>query len=242
VFGGIDLSGYTENQIKLGDQLRDDLTKALGDFNDINSSMKDINSFYTLATTEANPISDYSLAVQYAKIIDPGTAAREGEVAAIASAGSLTGAAKAQIINMIFGNGKLSPRMRASIFNNSVKIYESKLPNALSTIKRYKTVANKQKEGLFELVGLNVDVDETGKVLYRGVGGDPAVDTNNYHMIDLSNIAEDPLDLNPTAINFPDDFTFEGFTERALRSMLELPPGSLDSQTLDKIDAALDAL
>jgi hypothetical protein len=91
VFAGIDISGFTTNDRIFAGELRDDLTRALGDFEDINSSMKDINSFYTLATTTANPISDYSLAVQYAKIIDPGTAAREGEVAAIASAGSLTG-------------------------------------------------------------------------------------------------------------------------------------------------------
>jgi hypothetical protein len=239
VFAGIDISGFTTNDRIFAGELRDDLTRALGDFEDINSSMKDINSFYTLATTTANPISDYSLAVQYAKIIDPGTAAREGEVAAIASAGSLTGAARAQIINAIFGNGKLSPKMRASIFNNSVKIYDSKLPGALSKIKRYKTVANTQKEGLFSLVGLNVDVDETGKVLYRGVGGDPAVDTNNYHLIDLSNMAEDPLDLNPDALVFPEDFSFDGFTRSALISMLALPPGALDAATLDKLEAAL---
>ena len=242
VFEGIDLSGYTENQIKLGDQLRDDLTRALGDFNDINSSMKDINSFYTLATTTANPISDYSLAVQYAKIIDPGTAAREGEVAAIASAGSLTGAARAQIMNAILGNGKLSPKMRASIFNNSVKIYDSKLPGALGKIQRYKAVANKQKEGLFSLVGLNVDVDDAGNISYRGVGGDPAVDINNYHLIDLGSISEDPLDENPTTIPFPEDFSFEGFNASALRNMLALPPGALDAATLNKIEDALDAL
>jgi hypothetical protein len=159
VFGGIDLSGYTENQIKLGDQLRDDLTRALGDFNDINSSMKDINSFYTLATTTANPISDYSLAVQYAKIIDPGTAAREGEVAAIASAGAMSSAFKAALTNALMGTGKLSPRMRASIYNNALRIYGTKLPGALATIERYKTQSNAQKDGLFNLVGLNVDAE-----------------------------------------------------------------------------------
>ena len=242
VFSGTDIEGFTTNDRIFAGELRDDLTKSLGDFEDINSSMKDINSFYTLATTTLNPISDYSLAVQYAKIIDPGTAAREGEVAAIASAGSLTGAARAQIINAIFGNGKLSPKMRASIFNNSVQIYNSKLPSAISKIKRYKTVSNKQKEGLFSLVGINVDIDDDGNILYKGVGGDPAVDTNNYHPVDLSTIEEDPTDSNPEALVFPEDFTFEGFNASALRSMLALPPGVLDGPTLDKLEAALAAL
>ena len=237
VWEGVDTTGFTENQLKLADSLRDDLTKTLGDFEDITSSMKDINSFYTLATTTANPISDYSLAVQYAKIIDPGTAAREGEVAAIASAGSLTGAARAQILNMIFGEGKLSPKMRASIFNNSLKIYESKLPGALGKINRYKTQSELQAEGLFNLVGLNVDIES-----YRGVGGDPTVDTENYHLLDLSSIEEDPLDLNPPIVAFPPNFSFDGFSRQALRNLLGLPLGSLDAATLDKLEAALDAL
>ena len=242
VFEGVDISGFTTNDQNFANNLRDDLTKALGDFNDINSSMKDINSFYELATTTKNPISDYSLAVQYAKIIDPGTAAREGEVAAIASAGSLTGAARAQIMNAILGNGKLSPKMRASIFNNSVKIYESKLPGALGKIKRYKAAADKQKQGLFSLVGLNIDVDDAGNISYRGVGGNPEVDTNNYHLLDLNIIVEDPLDSDPTTIAFPEDFSFEGFAREALLSMLALPPGALDDATLDKLEAALAAL
>ena len=234
VWDGVVTTGFTENQLKLADSLRDDLTRTLTDFNDITSSMKDINSFYTLATTTANPISDYSLAVQYAKIIDPGTAAREGEVAAIASAGSLTGAARAQIMNAILGQGKLSPRMRASIFNNSLKIYESKLTGALGKIERYKTQSEAQAEGLFDLVGLNVDLAS-----YKRVGGDPEVDTDNYHLLDLSTIEEDPTDSNPDALVFPEDFSFDGFTRGALISMLGLPPGALDAATLDKLEAAL---
>jgi len=190
-----------------------------------------------LATTTANPISDYSLAVQYAKIIDPGTAAREGEVAAIASAGSLTGAARAQIMNAILGQGKLSPRMRASIFNNSLNIYESKLPGALGKIERYKTQSEAQAEGLFDLVGLNVDLDS-----YKRVGGDPEVDTDNYHLLDLNSIEEDPTDSNPDALVFPEDFSFDGFTRGALISMLGSPPGALDAATLTLIQKALENL
>jgi len=235
VWEGIVTEGYTENQLRLADGLRDDLTKALKDFNDINSSMKDINSFYLEAVEQANPISDYSLAVQYAKIIDPGTAAREGEVAAIAGAGSMSGSLRAGLTNAILGTGKLSPRMRASIFNNSLKIYQSKLPNALSTIERYKIQSNKQKEGLFDLVGLNVDVNS-----YKGVGGDPSVDTNNYHSLILNNFAEDPTDTNPPPVVFPENFSFNGFTKKALLNLLKLPEGTLNLQTLAKIEAALD--
>ena len=125
--------------------------------------------------------------------------------------------------------------MRASIFNNSLKIYQSKLPNALSTIERYKIQSNKQKEGLFDLVGLNVDVNS-----YKGVGGDPSVDTNNYHSLILNNFAEDPTDTNPMPVVFPENFSFSGFTKKALLNLLELPEGTLNLQTLSKIEAALE--
>ena len=78
--------------------------------------------------------------------------------------------------------------------------------------------------------------------MYKGVGGDPAVDTNNYHPVDLSTIEEDPTDSNPDELVFPENFSFDGFTRGALVSMLQLPPGVLDATTLDKLEAALAAL
>jgi hypothetical protein len=226
VFEGVDITGFTQNELQLANSLRDDLTKQIEPFRDIRSSFSQIDGFYEEAQLENSPVSDYSLAVQYAKVIDPGTAAREGEVAAIATAGAMSSAFKAALTNALMGTGKLSPRMRASIYNNALRIYGTKLPGALATIERYKTQSNAQKDGLFNLVGLNVDAKS-----YKPVG------EGGYQPKDIDSLAEAPED-NST-YNFPPDFNFNSLDRNALLGLLRLPAGSLDDRTLEKIDQAL---
>jgi hypothetical protein len=226
VFEGVDITGFTQNELQLANSLRDDLTKQIEPFRDIRSSFSQIDGFYEEAQLENSPVSDYSLAVQYAKVIDPGTAAREGEVAAIATAGAMSSAFKAALTNALMGTGKLSPRMRASIYNNALRIYGTKLPGALATIERYKTQSNAQKDGLFNLVGLNVDAES-----YKPVG------EGGYQPKDIDSLAEAPED-NST-YNFPPDFNFNSLDRNALLGLLRLPAGSLDDRTLEKIDQAL---
>ena len=226
VFEGVDITGFTQNELQLANSLRDDLTKQIEPFRDIRSSFSQIDGFYEEAQLENSPVSDYSLAVQYAKVIDPGTAAREGEVAAIATAGAMSSAFKAALTNALMGTGKLSPRMRASIYNNALRIYGTKLPGALATIERYKTQSNAKKDGLFNLVGLNVDAES-----YKPVG------EGGYQPKDIDSLAEAPED-NST-YNFPPDFNFNSLDRNALLGLLRLPAGSLDDRTLEKIDVAL---
>jgi hypothetical protein len=226
VFEGVDITGFTQNELQLANSLRDDLTKQIEPFRDIRSSFSQIDGFYEEAQLENSPVSDYSLAVQYAKVIDPGTAAREGEVAAIATAGAMSSAFKAALTNALMGTGKLSPRMRASIYNNALRIYGTKLPGALATIERYKTQSNAQKDGLFNLVGLNVDAES-----YKPVG------EGGYQPKDIDSLAETPED-NST-YNFPPDFNFNSLDRNGLLGLLRLPAGSLDDRTLEKIDQAL---
>jgi hypothetical protein len=226
VFEGVDITGFTQNELQLANSLRDDLTKQIEPFRDIKSAFSQIDGFYEEAQSENSPVSDYSLAVQYAKVIDPGTAAREGEVAAIATAGAMSSAFKAALTNALMGTGKLSPRMRASIYNNALRIYGTKLPGALATIERYKTQSNAQKDGLFNLVGLNVDAES-----YKPVG------EGGYQPKDIDSLEETPED-NST-YNFPPDFNFNALDDNALRGLLRLPAGALDDMTLRKIDEAL---
>jgi hypothetical protein len=226
VFEGVDITGFTQNELQLANSLRDDLTKQIEPFRDIRSAFSQIDGFYEEAQSENSPVSDYSLAVQYAKVIDPGTAAREGEVAAIATAGAMSSAFKAALTNALMGTGKLSPRMRASIYNNALRIYGTKLPGALATIERYKTQSNAQKDGLFNLVGLNVDAES-----YKPVG------EGGYQPKDIDSLAEAPED-NST-YNFPPDFNFNSLDRNGLLGLLRLPAGSLDDRTLEKIDQAL---
>ena len=220
------VTGFSDKDYQLANALRDDLTKQIKPFTDIRSAFSQIDGFYEEAQSENSPVSDYSLAVQYAKVIDPGTAAREGEVAAIATAGAMSSAFKAALTNALMGTGKLSPRMRASIYNNALRIYGTKLPGALATIEKYKKASNSRKAGLFEYVGLNVDAES-----YKPVG------EGGYQPKDIDSLAETPED-NST-YNFPPDFNFNSLDRNALLGLLSLPAGSLDDRTLEKIDEAL---
>jgi len=119
---------------------RDELSKGLKDFTGVQASYNKIKKFYE----NRSEISDYSLAVGYAKIIDPGTAAREGEVAAIANSGALSQAIKTQLINAIIGGGKLPERVRAGIYNNSGRIFNSERVKAIDFVDTYKELWESQ--------------------------------------------------------------------------------------------------
>ena len=84
------------------------------------------------------PIGDYGLAVQFAKLIDPGSVAREGEVAAVQKAGSLPDSVKAALINALNGMGALPPRLRADIYNRSIEIFNTERTKAVDIINKFK--------------------------------------------------------------------------------------------------------
>jgi hypothetical protein len=81
-----------------------------------------------------DPVGDYSLAVGYAKMIDPGSVAREGEVSAVANSGSIPDTLKAQLLNALTGNGRLPQRVRAGIYNNAIRIFNTERLKALEII------------------------------------------------------------------------------------------------------------
>ena len=231
-------AGFTKTQVSFADGLRDDLARTLTDFDDIKSTHKKTAGFYF----NPNAVSDYSLAVNYAKIVDPGTAAREGEVAAIAGAGSLSGAFRAALTNALMGTGKLSPQMRAQIYNSSLRIYEAELAPALAKISRYETASENLKTGLWELAGLNVDKDSIYSVadvdgVAFGAGRNSNATTYNY--VDESSIAPTQLDTSPT-YNFPPDFDFATQPRSYLLGLLRLPTGALDRQTLITLQGLLE--
>ena len=110
IFGG-DTSRYSKEQLSAMNTLRDDLRKDTEKFNLLKQGWDNIQTFYS------NPggVSDYALAVGFAKILDPGSVAREGEVAAVANSGSLGDVLKSQILNALQGEGTLPPAVRQQI-------------------------------------------------------------------------------------------------------------------------------
>ena len=73
------------------------------------------------------------------------------------------------------------------------------------------------------------------------MGGNPNENPDNYQPVDLTNITDDPIDNDPTAI-FPPDHSFDGYSRKTLLGFLELSPGTLDRDTLTKIQRALQNL
>lgn len=130
---------YSNEQVGAMNQLRDDLRMDIQHFTQMKQGWENIETFYT------NPggVSDYALAVGFAKILDPGTAAREGEVKAVANSGAISGALKSQLINAINGQGKLPELLRAEIADLSRKMYIKKIPQAQTVLENYKRIASK---------------------------------------------------------------------------------------------------
>ena len=124
------------NKVEMGyvKQYRSEIEKLTKDFRDIQSGYQKIKKFYDTK----GPIGDYGLAVQFAKLIDPGSVAREGEVAAVQKAGSLPDSVKAALINALNGMGALPPRLRADIYNRSIEIFNTERTKAVDIINKFK--------------------------------------------------------------------------------------------------------
>ena len=99
---------------------------------DIEPGFRKILQFFN----DQDPIGDYALAVGFAKMIDPGSVAKEGEVRAVQKSGSLPEELKAQLINALTGQGPLPPRVRAGIVNRAIDIYNSERQKVTSVIER----------------------------------------------------------------------------------------------------------
>ena len=115
-------------------QYRSEIEKLTKDFRDIQGGYQKIVGFYNTKGS----IGDYGLAVQFAKLIDPGSVAREGEVSAVQRSGSLSDRVKADIINVINGMGNLPPRTRAGIYNRAIEIFNVERVKAVDIINKFK--------------------------------------------------------------------------------------------------------
>ena len=113
--------------------LRDDLNKELGQFNIIKQGYKNIMTFFQ----DPNQVTDYAMAVAFAKVLDPGSVAREGEVRAITNAGAKVPAFQAAFLNAINGTGAMDAKMRYDIATAASSLYEERSVEAINSIDKY---------------------------------------------------------------------------------------------------------
>ena len=128
----------TPEQIAQANVLRDDLNKELGDFFIVRSGYENIMTFYD----NPNAVTDYALAVAFAKVLDPGSVAREGEVSAVANAGARVPALAQSLMNAITGAGSLTDEVRRQIAQAAADVYSQKAVSAQNSINEYKQSAS----------------------------------------------------------------------------------------------------
>ena len=136
----LERSPLTDTQLNQAAKLRTDLSKELKEFKDVERSFNNIQQFFD----SPGSVSDQALATAFAKVLDPGTAAREGEVAVIVGAGALSGQLKTTLQNAIKGDGKLDPRTRTEIRNLAAQIYNTTAEKAIEDINTYTKLAQNQ--------------------------------------------------------------------------------------------------
>jgi hypothetical protein len=129
----------SKDQMTALNSLRDDLRTELKPFEIVKQGYNNISTFYN------NPgsTSDYALAVAFAKILDPGSVAREGEVAAVQNAVRPVPALGQALKNAITGEGALTPAVRQEIADLATKIYQERVGEAQRTIQGYSEIARR---------------------------------------------------------------------------------------------------
>jgi len=162
----------TDEQLSNINTMRDDLRAQTATFDIVKNGFDNIQAFYT----SPGAVSDYALAVGFAKIVDPGSVAREGEVAAVAGAGAMFPSLGTALKNAFDGTGKLTPETRAEIFALAQKMYVNKANDTTATIDQYKELA--RRAGLPEdMLWMGGNISMPGPQITPQPQPSPTIDT-----------------------------------------------------------------
>ena len=125
-----------EDKLRMLNSVNDDLRARVKPFEEVRDGFERIKTFFQ------NPsgVSDYALAVAFAKILDPGSVAREGEVAAVANAGGGLNSLVEASVNFMLGEGSLPEPVRRNIMNLSNRSYRQQSEIAKRVITDAETI------------------------------------------------------------------------------------------------------
>jgi len=137
--GVIPQKRYTLDESKKIDTLSDDIRAEMKPFELVKGHWDRLSLFYE----NSGAVSDYALAVGFAKILDPTSVARQSEVDAVNSSGAASSATKQAIINAINGKGKMPEALRQEIVELARGIYIKKAKTAQGKLKRYENSASR---------------------------------------------------------------------------------------------------
>jgi len=128
----------TPEQMAAANQLRAPLRAELELFEEARRGWENIQTFIE----EPGSVRDYALVVAFAKVLDPGSVVREGEVAAIANNGALLGGMEAYLINALNGTGALPDEIRDQIVAMSRDMHTKRMKEAQGIYQTYKDTAD----------------------------------------------------------------------------------------------------
>lgn len=139
-----------KDQVSTLNSINDDLRARVKPFEEVRDGFQRIQTFFN------NPsgVSDYALSVAFAKILDPGSVAREGEVAAVANAGGAINSFLRSTENFFSGKGALPPAVRAQIMNLATSSYQQQLEvaqQAIADAKALSTAAGIDPKYIFKI-------------------------------------------------------------------------------------------
>jgi hypothetical protein len=130
-------AALSPDQLTAINTIRDDVRAELAPFEIVKQGYGNITTFYS----NPNATSDYALAVAFAKVLDPGSVAREGEVAAVQNAGARIPALGQALRNAVTGEGSLTPEVRQQIAELATQIYTERAGAAQTTLDSYTGLA-----------------------------------------------------------------------------------------------------
>jgi len=150
IYGDDVRNKLTEEQFTALKSINSDLVKRTKVFGEIRDGFLRIKDLYD------NPsgVTDYGLAVAFAKILDPGSVAREGEVRAVSNAGSPFNAFVQEAKNFFSGSGKLPPKVRNRIMEaarTSYGRYKEVAQEAVADAERLADATGVPKEFLYKV-------------------------------------------------------------------------------------------
>lgn len=119
------------------DKLRDEYTKAAGDFVKVRDSYGRILA----SGRNPSPAGDISLVYGFMKMQDPGSTVREGEYATAENSGGI-GARLRNIYNKMLSGEKLTPEQRADFVQQAGMLYKQQERFHQSNVERYTGLAN----------------------------------------------------------------------------------------------------
>lgn len=149
---------YDKEQFDQYNVLSDNYRQETAYYRDALNAFQNVETAISTRGHEGGAVNDYALAVAFAKLVDPGSVAREGEVAAVQkTAGALPGFA-ANISNIVTGQGAFTPAQRRKLYEMARRKAEEVQGTLSSTQQRYGGIADRQRlrrEDIFEPFSLS---------------------------------------------------------------------------------------